>query len=117
MNKTYFFRFVLLALFFLAYQSSTIHSAQHLLETDEDCHLCVSDHQFEENLHETTFPIILESHSIESANLEQRVVLKKRLDFTQKPLVKKTDLTGMQHFCISPIPLGYLSTAPPHTFS
>jgi hypothetical protein len=113
MNKTYFFRFVLLALFFLAYQSSTIHSSQHLLETDEDCHLCVSGQQFDENLHETNFPIILESHSIESANLEQRVAVKETLDFTQKLLVKRTDLTGMRHFCISSIPLGYFSTAPP----
>lgn len=113
MNKTYFFRFVLLALFLLAYQSSTIHSSQHLLETDEDCQLCVSGQQFDENLHETTFPIILESHSIESANLEQRVVLKKRLDFAQKPLLKRTDLTGMRHFTVMPTPLGYFSTAPP----
>ncbi len=112
-NKTNVFRFVLLALLLLAYQSSTIHSTQHLLKTHEDCHLCVSGQKFDENLHETNFPIILESFTIESTNLEQRVVVKEPLDLLQKPLVKGTDFTGMQHFAVMPIPLGYVSTAPP----
>jgi len=115
MNKTYFFRFVLLSLFLLAYQSSTIHSSKHLFEAHEDCYLCETDIQFDETFHETIFPVILDSYSIVSANLEKRVVLKKHFDFTKKPLVKRADLTGMQHFCISSIPLGYLSTAPPKT--
>ena len=115
--KTNFFRFVLLALFLFAYQSSTIHSTQHLLNKHKDCHLCVSSQQFDANLHETTFPIIIESNSLELGNLEQRVVLKRRLDFVQKPLVKRADFTGMQHFFVMPIPLGYLSTAPPYIFS
>jgi len=113
MNKTYFFRFVLLALLLLAYQSSTIHSAQHLVKTHEDCHLCVTGEKFDENLHETNFPIILESFTIAPANVEQRVVIKEPLDLSQKPLVKRTDFTGMQHFSVMSIPLGYFSTAPP----
>ncbi|WP_415406355.1 hypothetical protein ACLHDG_11375 [Sulfurovum sp. CS9] len=115
--KTNFFRFVLLALFLFAYQSSTIHSNQHLLNKHKDCHLCVSSQQFDTNLHKITFPIIIESNSLELGNLEQRVVLKKPLNLTQKILVKRTDFTGMQHFSVMPIPLGYLSTAPPYTFS
>ena len=115
--KTNFFRFVLIALFLFAYQSSTIHSNHHLVKEHKDCHLCVGSQQFDTNLHETTFPIIIESISLEIGNLEQRVVLKRRLDFAQKPLVKRTDFTGMQHFSVMPIPLGYLSTAPPYTFS
>ena len=117
MNKTYFFRFVLLTLFLLAYQLNTTHSIKHLVKSNDDCHLCVSGQQFDANLHKTSFPIVLESYNIESAKLEQRTVVKKRLDFTQKPLRKKTDLTGMQYFAIAPIPLGYFSTAPPTTFS
>lgn len=115
--KTNFFRFVLIALFLFAYQSSTIHSNQHLLSKHKDCNLCVGSQQFDANLHETTFPIIIESNSLELGNLEQRIVLKKPLNLTQKPLVKRTDFTGMQHFSVMPIPLGYLSTAPPYTFS
>ena len=113
MNKTYFFRFVLLALLLLAYQSSTIHSAQHLVKVHEDCHLCVTGEKFDENLHETNFPIILESFTIAPANVEQRVVIKEPLDLLQKPLVKRTDFTGMQHFSVMSIPLGYFATAPP----
>jgi len=113
MNKTYFFRFVLLSLFVLAYQSSTIHSSKHFFEAHEDCYLCESELQFDEMFHETTFPVILETYSIESANLEQRVVVKKRLDFMQKPLVQRTDYTGMQHYYVTDIPLGYFSNAPP----
>lgn len=115
--KTNIFRFVLIALFLFTYQLSTIHSNQHLLNKHKDCNLCVGSQQFDENLHKTTFPIIIESISLEIGNLEQRVVFKKRLDLTQKPLVKRTDFTGMQHFSVMPIPLGYLSTAPPHIFS
>ena len=117
MNKTYFFRFVLLTLFLLAYQLNTTHSIKHLVKSSDNCHLCVSGQKFDENLHETSFPILLESYNIESAELEQRIVVKKRFDFTQKPLRIKTDLTGMQYFAIVPIPLGYLSTAPPTIFS
>ena len=115
--KTNFFRFVLIALFLFAYQASTIHSTYHLVKEHIDCHLCASSQQFDTNLHETTFPIIIESNSLELGNLEQRVVLKKPLNLTQKLLVKRTDFTGMQHFSVMPIPLGYLSTAPPYTFS
>lgn len=113
MHKTNVFRFVLLALLLLAYQSSTIHSTQHLVKTHEDCHLCVSGEKFDENLHETNFPIILESFTVESANLEQRVVFKEPLDLLQKPLVQRADFTGMHHFSVMSIPLGYFSTAPP----
>jgi len=115
--KTNFFRFVLIALFLFAYQASTIHSTHHLVKEHIDCHLCASSQQFDTNLHETTFPIIIESISLEIGSLEQRVVLKKRLDLIQKPLAKRTDFTGLQHFSVMPIPLGYLSTAPPHIFS
>ena len=115
--KINIFRFILIALFLFAYQSSTIHSSQHLLNKHKDCHLCVGSQQFDTNLHETTFPIIIESISLEIGNLEQRVVLKKYLDLTQKPLVKRTDFTGMQHVTVMPIPLGYFSNAPPYIFS
>jgi len=115
--KTNFFRFVLIALFLFAYQASTIHSTYHLVKEHKDCYLCASSQQFDTNLHKTTFPVIIESISLEIGNLEQRVVLKKRLDLTQKPLTKHTDLTGMQHFSVVPIPLGYDTTAPPYTFS
>ena len=115
--KTNFFRFVLIALFLFAYQASTIHSTHHLVKEHIDCHLCVGSQQFDTTLHETTLPAIVESNSLETGKLEQRVVLKKRLDFIQKPLVKRTDFTGMQHASVMPIPLGYLSTAPPHIFS
>jgi hypothetical protein len=117
MNKTYFFRFVLIALFLLAYQSSTVHSSKHLLQKVTDCHECVSSEQFEHTVHQTIFPVIVESQSTESEHIEQRVTLKASIDHVQKPLVKRVDLTGLQHFCIPPIPLGYLSTAPPSIFS
>ena len=116
-RKTNFFRFVLIALFLFAYQVSTIHSKYHLLKEHIDCHLCVSSKQFDANLHETTFPVIVEANILETGNLEQKVIYKKRLDFTQKPLIKLTDFTGMQHYIVALIPLGYLSTAPPYTFS
>lgn len=113
MNKTNVFRFILLALLLLAYQSSTIHSAQHLVKTHEDCHLCVTGQKFEENLHEMNFPVILESFTLAPTNIEQRVVVKEPLDLLQKPLAKRTDLTGMRHYAVMPSPLGYFSTAPP----
>lgn len=115
--KTNFFRFVLIALFLFAYQASTIHSSHHLAKEHINCHLCAGSQQFDTNLHGTTFPIIIEANSLEIGNLEQRVVLKKRLDLTQKPLVKRTDFTGMQHVAVMPIPLGYFPNAPPHIFS
>ncbi len=117
MNKTYFFRFVLIALFLLAYQSSTVHSSKHLLQKVTECHECLSSEQFEHTVHQTISPIIIESHSTELEHTEQRVTLKLSIDHIQKPLLKWVDLTGLQNFCILPIPLGYLSTAPPSIFS
>jgi hypothetical protein len=113
MNKSIFLRFAMIALFLLAYQSSTIHSTQHLLKTDKECSLCVNSKVLDGNLHETTVPVFIEATWLAVYTVEQSVVLKKRLDFVQKPLVRQTDFSGMQHFSVTPIPLGFFSHAPP----
>ena len=115
--KTNFFRFVLIALFLFAYQVSIMHSTHHLAKEHIECHLCAGSQHFDTNLHETVFPIIVESINFEVYHVEQRAVLKKCLDLVQKPLAKHTDFSGLQHFSVMPIPLGYLSTAPPYIFS
>ena len=117
MNKTNLFKFLLITLLLLTYQSSTIHSSQHLFEKHDDCHVCVSSKQLDGNLHQTSIPFIFESHAIEFVNSKQRVVVKKRLDLRQRPFVKRVDFRGMKDLCVKPIPLGYLSHAPPYTFS
>ena len=106
---------VLSLLFLFAYQVNTVHSSQHFLE-EQGCTLCEASPQLDDNTHNSSVPVHVELTSLEVTKVEQVVTCKKPIA-KQLPLVKRADFTGLQTFVVAPIPLGYFSHAPPHTFS
>ena len=106
---------VLALLFLFAYQVNNVHSSQHFLE-ELGCTLCEASPQLDANTHKSNVPVHVELTSLEVAEAEQVVAVKKPI-VRQLPLAKWVDFSGLQTFVVATIPLGYLSHAPPHTFS
>ena len=106
---------VLSLLFLFAYQVNTVHSSQHFLE-ELGCTLCEASPQLDANTHKSNVPVHVELTSLEVAESEQVVAVKKPI-VRQLPLVKWVDFSGLKTFVVTPIPLGYFSHAPPHIFS
>jgi len=106
---------VLALLFLFAYQVNTVHSSQHFFE-ELGCTLCEASPQLDAKTHESSVPVHVELTSLEVTKVEQ-VVNRKKPIAKQLPLVRRADFTSLQTFVVSPIPLGYYSHAPPHTFS
>ncbi|HIQ28813.1 MAG TPA: hypothetical protein EYH42_10015 [Sulfurovum sp.] len=111
---------VLALLFLFAYQVNTVHSSQHFLE-ELGCTLCEASPQLDAKTHESSVPVHVDLTSLELTSLEvtkvEQVVNRKKPIAKQLPLVRRADFTSLQTFVVSPIPLGYYSHAPPHTFS
>lgn len=117
MNKTVFFRFVLVALFLVSYQSSVVHTTKHALQKSSECYECVSSQQLEHAFYQTAVPFVLELGNVQLELTSQKVTPKLAVNTKQKPSLKRVDFTGLKHFFVSSTPLGYFSTAPPYTFS
>jgi len=108
---------LLLSLLFLfAYQINTVHSNQHFIE-ELECHVCDVSKQLEANTHETSVPVFAELNTLQTSRTEKRLSFKRPLELTGQPEVLGVDFSGLHSFVVKPIPLGYFSHAPPHTFS
>ena len=103
-------------LFLVAYQINAVHSHQHLIE-ELECHLCESTKQLNANIHKPAAPVFVELTTLQSVQIQERFSVSQPLDFTQQVEVLGVDFSGLQTFVVKPMPLGYFSHAPPHTFS
>ena len=107
---------LLLSLLFLfAYQINTVHSNEHFFE-ELECHVCDVSKQLDANAHEANVPVFAELKTLQISRIERRLSFKKPLEFTRQPEVLGVDFLGLHTFVVKPIPLGYFSHAPPHTF-
>jgi len=108
---------LLLSLLFLfAYQINTVHSNQHFIE-ELECHVCDVSKQLEANTHETNVPVFAELNTLQISRTERRLSIKKPLELRGQPEILGVDFSGLHTFAVEPIPPGYFSHAPPHTFS
>ncbi|WP_296824447.1 hypothetical protein [Sulfurovum sp.] len=117
MNSNIIFRFVLLALFLFAYQTTTIHSKHHFIEGLSECQVCKAAKTLGATHHETSFILFDESIAIEVGEVEEKRIVNASYDLTQIPDRKAINFEGMSVFDVDRLPLGYHTTAPPYFFS
>jgi len=111
-------RFVLIALFLFAYQSSRQHAVKHAFGDHSSCRLCTTSKQLDGNLKEIDFTLFASSFQmVEREQNEVRIEHKEPYDISQPLRIKRSDFTGLRCFRVAPVPLGYISTAPPPLFS
>lgn len=117
MRTTTLFRFVLIALFLFAYQTTTIHSKHHHLADFDGCQVCKASKSLGASQHETVFSLPSENIAVEVSEVEEKRVVSASFDLTQTPERKSLCFEGMSAFYISTPPIGFDANAPPHIFS
>ena len=106
---------VLVALFIWTFQSVTIHSHQHLIEEETECHLCHASEQLDLHHNEST-PIVVNEHiAVEVTETEEKVTVRSKFTNSDIPQIKRIDITGKRYYLVASDSVGYFSTAPPTT--
>ncbi|UFH59746.1 hypothetical protein [Sulfurovum mangrovi] len=111
------FRFVLIALFLFAYQTTTIHSKHHHLEEFGGCQVCKASKSLGTSHHETLFSLQSESIAVEVSEIEEKKIIQASYDLTQTPEQETASYEGMIALSVPTLPLGFDPHAPPYTFS
>ncbi len=117
MTRALWFRFILLALFFFAYQTTAIHSKHHLVKELNQCEVCHLSKHLDANSHETFFIVVSDILAVELETVEEKAIIKEAFDLTQKPQIKRLDLSGLKHLNPRKPILTYYALAPPLYFS
>ena len=111
------FRFVLIALFLFAYQTTTIHTQHHHIAELGKCQVCDVSKTLGKAEHKTIFLEAAQSIAVEIEEIHTKQIVKDAFDLTQKPLPLRIDFRGWRLCETKTIPLGYFATAPPTPFS
>ena len=118
MRQTKLFHLLLIAFVLLAYQSNTLHF-EHILEKDDECHVCISEEQTESALYEISYALDtnIAENIVENSSVQQKISRPDVRKIIQKPVRKTVDLSGLHTYHLTFTPLGYFSHAPPHSLS
>ncbi|MFT7879642.1 MAG: hypothetical protein ABXS91_04525 [Sulfurimonas sp.] len=111
------FRFILIALFLFAYQTTTIHSKHHHLEEFGGCQVCKASKSLGTSHHEVLFSLQSESIAVEVSEIAEKQIVRASFDLTQTPELKTVCFDGMSDLFVYTLPLGFDAHAPPHIFS
>jgi len=103
---------LLIALFVWVFQSTAIHFKHHLIDKVSECNLCHTSEQLDLYHHSSTV-VINENLAIKTRNLKENIVVKSRFDYTDMSQFMWVDIEECRRYTVEPMPLGYLSTAPP----
>ena len=114
--KNLIFRYILIALFFVAHQITLSHfhiSSHH----EKSCHTCEISKHFKHSKNNIFFTIVENIEITQNTIKATKPVVKKRSVFVSKPLRKPLHYHYRQTDIISKIPIGFNATAPPSYFS
>ena len=117
MLRSLWFRFVLLALFLSAYQTTAIHAKHHLAKEISHCKICQASKHLDANSHQISFIAMADITAVEVEAIEEKVLVKVAFDLTQTPQVRRCDLSGLKQFEPQKPHLTYQALAPPLPFS
>ncbi|MDD2451486.1 MAG: hypothetical protein PHU67_06195 [Sulfurovum sp.] len=117
MSSATLFRFLLIALFLFAYQTTTIHSKHHHLADFDGCQVCKASKSLGASHHETVFSLPSENIAVEVSEVEEKRVVRPSFDLTQIPERKILCFEGMLAFEVAAPLLGFDAHAPPSTLS
>jgi exonuclease I len=108
---------LLIALFVLAFQSTTIHFQHHVIDEMSECNLCHTSKQLDLYKHNSSTIVVNDNLAVKTRNREEKIVVKSKFDYTDTQQLKRVDIVKYRLYTVKPIPLGYFSTAPPTIFS
>ena len=108
---------LLIALFVWASQSTTIHFQHHVLEEISECNICDASEHMKLYQHNSPVVVVNENLAVKTRNHIEKIVVKSRFDYTDVAQCKWVNIVDNRQYTVKSIPLGYLSNAPPYTFS
>ena len=108
---------LLIALFLWAFQSTTIHFQHNDIDQISECNLCHTSEQLDLYNHHSSVVVVNENFAVKTRQHVEKIVVKSRFDYTDTAQLNWVDIVEYRPYTVKPIPLGYLSTAPPYTFS
>jgi len=106
-----------IALFLWAFQSTAVHVKHHAIDEITECNLCDASGQIDLYHHNSSAVVVNENLAVNIRKREEKIVVKSRFDYTDTAQLNRVDIVEYRPYTVKPIPLGYLSTAPPYTFS
>ncbi len=107
---------LLIALFLWAFQGTSTHFTDHTIAKASDCQVCEHTKNFDTQHHEAPLSNFYTSIRTFNPQLEQQTVSNAPVDLTQSVASKNVDFTGLKHFKVKTLPLGFDTTAPPSLF-
>lgn len=113
MIRALWFRFVLLALFLFAYQTTATHTKHHLAKELSECKVCQASKHLDTTSHQTTFIVFADITAVEVEAVLEKIIVKDAFDLTQTPDIKRRDYTGYKQFYPKAPQLTYQALAPP----
>ena len=108
---------LLIALFVFAFQSTTIHFQHHVIDEMSECNLCHTSEQLDLYNHHSSVVVVNENFAVKTRQHVEKIVVKSRFDYTDVAQCKWVNIVDNRQYTVKSIPLGYLSNAPPYTFS
>jgi hypothetical protein len=112
-NTTLLFRLSFIALFLLSYQSSTIHTKHHHVESITKCSICHAAKTSGKGHHQHSVTHFNESVGIEVSQVETKPITRQAFSLEPSPFCQLNDFDGLKVANIPAIAKGYFSTAPP----
>lgn len=114
MKTTLLFRLSFIALFLFSYQSRTIHSKHHHVESITECSICHAAKTSGEGHHPHGTLHFSESVGIEIRQIETQSITRQAFSLEQSPFHPFNDFDGLKIAVVPLIAKGYFSTAPPY---
>lgn len=108
---------LLIALFVLAFQSTTIHFQHHEIEEMAECSVCHTSEHLDLSHHHSSIVIVNEHLAVKTRKDVEKVVVNPRFDYAAVLSFNKLAIVQYRSHSVQPIPLGYYTTAPPYIFS
>lgn len=113
MNISVHFRLLLIALFLLSSQITTIHSKHRHLNTVSECHVCHTAKHLGEGHYQQSVVDFRQNIRIEISQVERKHITRQTYSWNKLPLYRLSDFDRLKVVSVQPIPIGYFATAPP----
>jgi hypothetical protein len=108
---------LLIALFVVAFQSKTIHFAEHAIDAISECQVCEVTENLDLSHQNSSTLVLTESFAVETKKSEEKIVLKSKFDYAEPSLLHKQNIVPTKPYASRHLPLAFDATAPPYFIS
>ena len=108
------FNLLLIALFVLAFQSTTIHIQHQVIDEMSECDLCHTSEQLDLHHQNSSVVVVNENFAVKTRKHVEKIVVRSRFYYTEVSPFKLLDIVENRHYTVQSLPLGFYATAPPY---